>query len=159
MMRKMMSLLTVAALTVCLLAGCKDSGKTEPVNAKTCSYDEMVAYFTEQEFISKDSKPVDINATDGYLVDNTGGEMTDTAVADKAYDYDGLWLFWWDPENETDFTQVYNDMKVNANTILLGGGAKLLEVSAVNGAFAIAFSENYANKDAVLEAFEALESE
>ena len=159
MMRKLLSLFTAAALTVCLLSGCADGGKTKTVNAKTCSYDEMVEYLIGQEFISKDCKPVDINATDGYLVDNTGGEMTETAVADKAYDYDGLWLFWWDQENETDFTQVYNDMKVNANTILLGGGAKLLEVSAVNGAFAIAFSEDYANKDAVLEAFQALKGE
>ena len=50
----------------------------------------------------EDCEPVDINETTGYLTDNTNGEFTETKVADKAYDYDGLWLFWWDLENKVD---------------------------------------------------------
>ena len=34
-------------------------------------------------------------------------------MADKAYDYDGLWLFWWDQENKTDLYGNYESMAAN----------------------------------------------
>lgn len=151
---KMLAVLLVFMLLVVSMVAC--SSKPKEVNALTGSYDEMVEYLTEKGYISKDAKPVNINETKGYLTDNTGGEFTETHIADKANDYDGLWLFWWDQENQSDYYAVYNDMKVNAGTILLGGGAAMLPTSAQNGAFAIAFSEDFANKDAVIADFKGL---
>lgn len=147
-------LLIAAALG---LAGCGGS-KAKTVDPKTAAYDDMVAWLTDKGFIEKDAVPVDINETTGYLTDNTGGQFTEIQVADKACDYNGLWLFWWNPEGG-DYDQVFSDMANNAGTILLGGGAAFLETDAVNGAYAIAFSEDYTKKEDALKAFQELKSE
>ena len=88
-----------------------------------------------------------------------GGQFTETQVADKAYDYDGLWLFWWDQENQTEMYETYQSMGANQGTIVLGGGAAILQTEAKNGAYALAFSEDYEKKQDVVDAFEALENE
>ena len=80
-------------------------------------------------------------------------------MADKAYDYDGLWLFWWDQENQTEMYETYQSMGTNQGTIVLGGGAAILQTEAKNGAYALAFSEDYEKKQDVVDAFEALENE
>ena len=83
----------IAAVTVCgLVTGCSAKEEKIEVNASTSSYEDMVSYFEQEGFISEDCEPVNINETSGYLQDNTGGQFTETQVADKAYDYDGLWL-------------------------------------------------------------------
>lgn len=93
----------IAAVTVCgLVTGCSAKEEKIEVNTSTSSYEDMVSYFEQEGFISEDCEPVNINETSGYLQDNTGGQFTETQVADKAYDYDGLWLFWWDQENQTE---------------------------------------------------------
>ena len=93
----------IATATVCgMTAGCTPKEEKIEVNASTSPYEDMVDYFEQEGFILEDCEPVDINETTGYLTDNTNGEFTETKVADKAYDYDGLWLFWWDLENKTD---------------------------------------------------------
>lgn len=148
------ALLISAVLAMGVLTGC--GGKTP--NAGTATMDEMAAYFQEKGYIAKDAAPVNINETPGYLTDNTGGQFTDTVVADEAYDYDGIWLFWWDLENQTDNYETYESMTANSGTIVLEGGAAVLETSAKNGAFAIAFSEEYKDADKVLKDFQALES-
>lgn len=150
----------IAAVTLCgMLAGCAPKAEKLAVNASTASYEDMVKYLEQEGFITEGSEPVDINETAGYLKDNTGGEFTETKVADKAYDYDGLWLFWWDQENQTDMYEKYESMAVNGGTIVLGGGAAVLETEAKNGAYAIAFSEDYGKKQEAVDAFKALESE
>lgn len=150
----------IAAVTVCgLVTGCSAKEEKIEVNASTSSYEDMVSYFEQEGFISEDCEPVNINETSGYLQDNTGGQFTETQVADKAYDYDGLWLFWWDQENQTEMYETYQSMGANQGTIVLGGGAAILQIEAKNGAYALAFSEDYEKKQDVVDAFEALENE
>lgn len=150
----------IAAVTVCgLVTGCSAKEEKIEVNASTSSYEDMVSYFEQEGFISEDCEPVNINETSGYLQDNTGGQFTETQVADKAYDYDGLWLFWWDQENQTEMYETYQSMGANQGTIVLGGGAAILQTEAKNGAYALAFSEDYEKKQDVVDAFEALENE
>src|SRR5699024_11960757 len=67
----------------------------------TLSLHDALPIFEQEGLISEDCEPVDINETPGYLTDNTNGQFTETKVADKAYDYDGLWLFWWRSEEHT----------------------------------------------------------
>lgn len=149
----------IAVLSICgMMTGCTAKEEKIKVNASTSSYEDMVSYFEQEGFISEDCEPVDINETVGYLQDNTGGQFTETKVADKAYDYDGLWLFWWDQENQTELYENYQSMGVNQGTIVLEGGAAVLQTEAANGAYALAFSEDYEKKQDVIDAFEALKS-
>ena len=150
----------IATATVCgMTAGCTPKEEKIEVNASTSPYEDMVDYFEQEGFILEDCEPVDINETTGYLTDNTNGEFTETKVADKAYDYDGLWLFWWELENKTDLYGNYESMATNQGTIVLAGGAAVLETEAANGAYAIAFSEDYEKKQDAAKAFETLENE
>jgi len=144
--------LALLMLASCLVACAKDP---DPVNTKTCTYEEMVAYLTAKGYIAKDAKPVNINETEGYVTDNTGGEIPFVEIADKAEDYDGLWLFWW-KEGSDLYNNIYVNMAANAGTIVFMGGAAVISTDAQNGYFAIAFGENYAKKDAVLADFNAL---
>lgn len=157
MKKKMIRMVTVLlAMTAMLLSLTACGEKAPEVKTKTSSMQEMVAYLESKGYIEKGAKSVNINETTGYLKDNTGGQFTDTAVADEAYDYNGIWIFRWDLENPTEFEATYNDMKANSGVIVLKGGAAVLETAAQNGAFAIAFAPDFANKDAVLKDFEAL---
>ncbi len=157
-MKKLLSI--VLALALCLsLAACGEK-EPDPVNAKTCTYDEMVDYLTAKGFIAEGTTPVDINTTAGYVQDNTGGEMPFSTVADKAEDWGGLWLFWFDGANQSEcYTSNFANIAMNSGTIVIMGGANILQTAGYNGYFAIAFAEDYAQKDAALEAFNALPNE
>lgn len=150
-------LLMASLMAMCVLFGC--GGKTEVPNVKTAKMEDMVSYFQEKGYIKEEAQSVNINETSGYLTDNTGGEFTDTTVADEAYDYDGLYIFWWDLENPTENYENYESMGMNSGVIVIQGGAAIMETSAQNGAFAIAFSEDYADKDKVIEDFSSLSAE
>ena len=153
-MKKLLAIIRVALMAISCIACAKEP---TPVNTKTCSYQEMVDYLTAKGFISKDAKPVDINKTEGYVTDNTGGELPFADLADKAEDYDGLYLFWWDGKNNSQlFQDRYENMIINGNTIVVMGGACIMSVEEVNGYFAIAFKDGYAQKDTVLKAFKEL---
>ena len=84
-----------ALLSLVLVCGLAACGGAKAVDPKTCTYDEMVDYLTAKGYIPKDATPVDMLTTEGYLTDNTGGEIPFAPFADKAQDYDGLWLMWW----------------------------------------------------------------
>lgn len=146
--------LSLAAVLALGLTAC--GSKTKPVDPQSCTYDEMVDYLTQEGYISEDAAPVNINETQGYVTDHTGGTLSVVPVADRAEDYEGLWLFWWDLENQTDVYEMYQSMQSNSGTIVIQGGAAVLETAGRNGAFAIAFAPDYAQKDAALAAFEAL---
>lgn len=152
---KILSLLLAVAMCVNVLAAC---GVAQP-DTETATYDEVVAWLTAEGFIAKDAVPVDINTTAGYVTDFTGGSCPFAPVADKAYDYDGLWLFWWDLENPTDNYQYFMDLGMTGGAIIVSGGAGVLRLSALSGAYAIAFDADYAQKDAAREAFVALSAE
>lgn len=157
---KKLAAVFIAAVTVCgVMAGCTPKEEKMEVNASTSPYEDMVDYFVQEGFISKDCEPININETAGYLQDNTNGEFTETQVADKAYDYEGLWIFWWNQENKTKLYERYESMAANEGTIVLGGGAAVLKTEATNGAYALAFSEDYDKKQDVINAFEALKNE
>lgn len=151
------ALLAMLMLTACLSAcGSKD---TDPVNTAKCTYDEMVAYLTAKGYIAKDATPVDINSTEGYVQDNTGGEFPFVTIADKAEDFGGLWLFWWDTANPTENYDTYTSMASNGGMIVFMGGAAVMETKAHSGNFAIAFADGYAKADDVLADFSALPKE
>ena len=138
------------------MAACGKKDDAPDIKTSSSSQEDLVSYFQSKGYIDKDAKPVDINETTGYLTDNTGGDFKETAVADKASDYNGLWIFWWDQKEHSDRYEVYESMKVNSGAILLGGGAAVLQTEAQNGAFAIAFAKDYGKKDEVLQDFKAL---
>ena len=50
-------------------------------------------------------------------------------------------------------------MKVNDGTMMVDGGAAVLQSAARNGAYAIAFAPDYPQQEDVVAAFEALPSE
>ena len=154
---KRFAALLVSMLLALLLSAC--SSETAQPNARTASYDDMVAWLIQEGYISGQAHPIDINTTEGYVTDNTGGEFPTAVLADRAEDYDGLWLFWWDLENPTENNAVYQNLKVNAGMMMVGGGAAVLQSAAQNGAYAIAFAEDYPQADAVTAAFEALPSD
>ena len=139
-----------ALLSLVLVCGLAACGGAKAVDPKTCTYDEMVDYLTAKGYIPKDATPVDMLTTEGYLTDNTGGEIPFAPFADKAQDYDGLWLMWWDAAAPSEaYTNCFQNLAMN-------GGAAILETSAYNGNFAIAFGDGYAQKDAVMADFQGL---
>lgn len=145
----LLSLLLAASLAAC--------GGAKSVDPSTCTYDEMVAYLTDKGYISKDAQPVDINTAEGYVQDNTGGDFAVCEVADKAQDFGGLWLFWFDAANNSELYQSnFQNIAMNGGTIVIMGGAAILETAAYNGNFAIAFAGDYAQADAVTADFTAL---
>lgn len=154
---KILCLLMVLVLGAAMMTACSS---TPAPKTKTATYDEMVAWLTSKGYIAKDAAPVDINTTAGYVTDNTGGSFPYATLADKACDYNGLWLFWWDLSNkESETYSVYESMGNNSGFIVYAGGACVLQTEAYNGAFAIAFAADYAQKDAVLKDFKALTAE
>ena len=156
--RSLSALLALMVLTTSLSA-C-GSKEPDPVNTASCTYDEMTAYLTAKGYIAEGVAPVDINTTEGYVTDNTGGEMPFANVADKAEDFGGLWLFWWDAAGSSELYQSnFQNIAMNQGTIVIMGGACVLETAAYSGNFAIAFAEDYAQKDAVLADFKALPKE
>lgn len=155
---KMTKRLSCALLVLLLSISLAACGGKAP-NTATCSYDEMVSYLTGRGYIAKGTTPVDINVTAGYVTDNTGGDMPLATVADRAEDYGGLWLLWWDTANPSEAIEFHDNLDFFDGIIVVAGGACILETSAHSGAFAIAFAEDYAKRDAVLADFNALQNE
>lgn len=149
-------------LAVCLLgsafAGCGKKEAKAP-SAKTGSMEDVAEYLKAGGVIESTENPVNINETEGYVTDNTGGQFAVAALADKACDYDGVWLFWWDLENQTEAYEVYDSMKANAGVMVYMGGAAILETKAHKGAFAIAFAEGFEKEEKALELFNAMTEE
>ena len=54
------------------------------------------------------------------------------------------------------YTNCFQNLAMNGGAVVYMGGAAVLETAAYNGSFAIAFAENYAQKDAVTADFQAL---
>lgn len=153
-LRKILCLSLALLLLAVLFTACGEKAP-DPVNTNTCTYEEMVAYLTAKGYIAKDAKPVDINTTEGYVTDNTGGEIPYAAMADKAEDFGGLWLFHWEKDSEA-YNNVFVNAPANGNMLVYMGGACVLQAEAINGLYAVAFAEGYAQKDAVLADFNAL---
>lgn len=154
--RKQMTAVMLAAAAIAA-ALCACSKNTKVPDAGKASYEEVVSYLKDGGVISDDSNPIDINVTEGYVTDNTGGEFAVTQIADKAYDYNGLYLLWWDAANNSELYQNnFQYIEANGGVIVIGGGAAVMEPAAYKGCYAIAFSEDYAQRDAALELFHAM---
>ena len=145
--------LALLMLTICFTA-CGEKAP-DPVNTNTCSYEEMVAYLTAKGYIAEDCKSVNINETEGYVTDNTGGQIPYAVMADQAEDFGGLWLFHWEKDSDA-YNNVYVNAPSNGDMLVYMGGACILQAEAINGLYAVAFAEDYAQKDAVLADFKAL---
>jgi hypothetical protein len=165
MKRKWLALLAagLSALTVLSFAACSTNEGSSPEESKTrkeqvlefmdslnsievtgtnvyaTSYDDMVTYLKEQHVIDTTATGIDINATAGYVkkYDATYEEVV--KVADKAYDYNDVWLFWWDLSNNSEYTDTYTSMKNNSGNIVISGGQYSLPTTAYSGCYAIAF--------------------
>ena len=126
----------LALMLTLSLAAC---GGAKTVDPQTCTYDEMVAYLTAKGYIAKDAAPVDMLTTAGYVTDNTGGDMPFVPFADKAQDYDGLWLMWWDSAAPSEaYTSCFQNIAMNGGVIVYMGGAAVLPTAACSGNFAVA---------------------
>ena len=134
----------LALLLVCGLAACGGS-------------DGLTVEKGKLHMSTKAALPPYEITTEGYLTDNTGGDIPYGPFADKAQDYDGLWLMWWDAATPSEaYTNCFQNLAMNEGTIVYMGGAAVLETAAYNGSFAIAFGEGYAQKEAVTADFQAL---
>jgi hypothetical protein len=101
----------------------------------------MVAYLKEQNVITSDATPINISETAGYIKKNDGTYDDKRTFADKAYDYDGVWLFWWDIKGGSSNINVYDTMAYNDNVMVIGGGFYTLPATAYSGCYAIAFKD------------------
>ncbi len=156
--RTICALLALLVLTASFTAcGSKDP---DPVNTRTGSFDDMVTYLTEKGYIVKDTQPVDMLTTEGYITDNTDSEFPCAPFADRAEDYGGLWLMWWDAETPSDtYTSCFANIAMNGGIVVYMGGAAVMETAAYSGSFAIAFAEDYAKADEVIADFNNLPRE
>ena len=174
-LKRFFSLLVLFAL-VFTVASCKpednnnnNGEKKDELNAYSSAYDKVVDKLIEEEVIGEDVEPIDMNEVAGYLKDNgAGGEPNTEAVkiADVARDYDGIYLVWIklkNHDNDTSMKTVYDAMALNATdtsvTIVIGGGRYVLELSFLNGTYAIGFSDSVAEatKEKALEVFKAID--
>lgn len=110
-------------------------------NVYGSSYDEMVAYLIEKGVVDAAASPVDINATAGYFKKYDGTYDDFVATADKAYDYNGVYLFWWDIANGSEYFDYWSGLKTNSGTIIVAGGEYTLPMTTSGGCYAIAFKE------------------
>lgn len=63
------------------------------------------------------------------------------AIADKAYDYNGVWLFWWDIANGSEYFDYWSGLKTNSGTVVVAGGEYTIPMTTYSGCYAIAFKE------------------
>lgn len=110
-------------------------------NVYASSYDELVTYLTEKGVIDAAASPVDINTTAGYLKKYDGTYDDFVAIADKAYDYNGVWLFWWDIANGSEYFDYWSGLKTNSGTVVVAGGEYTVPTTIYSGCYAIAFKE------------------
>ncbi len=156
---KKTALFLLVLLAAVYLPACGNS-VSQPVNTIYGTYDDMVAYFVEKGYIAADCSPVDMLTTEGYVTDNTGGSIPCAPFADRAEDYDGLWLMWWDSSTPSEaYESCFANIAMNDGTVVYQGGAATIKTAAYNGNFAIAFADGYAQADTVLENFQSLPRE
>lgn len=112
-------------------------------NVYVSDYDDVVSYLQGKGVLSSDTDPVNIIETAGYLWDGSTYAVSTEAVAfaDKAYDYDGVWLIWWDISNGSQYEDVYTSMANNSGSIVVNGGQYSCPTSSYSGFYAIAFKD------------------
>lgn len=131
------------------------------LNAYESSWEDMVAHLTEQGVIASDATQVDMLTTPGYLKMYDGTFNDTYAFADKAVDFGGVYLMWWNLAEPTSAYDCYTGMLNNSGNIVVMGGMYVVNATATPyGSFAIAFAEGYdetakINALAVMDAVDA----
>ena len=138
-----------------------ENAKAPGLNAFESSWEDMVAHLTEKGVISADAAQVDMLATAGYLKKYDGTFEDTYAFADKAIDFGGVYLIWWNLAEPTAAYDCYSSMQMNGGTIVVMGGMYTVNATPVaSGSFALAFAEGYdeAAKTAALDVFNAIDA-
>lgn len=114
------------------------------LNTYESSWDEMVAYLTEQGVIAADATQTDMLTTTGYLKKYDGTFEETYAFADKAVDFGGVYLCWWDLVNTSSAYECYAGLAQNSGNIVVSGGMYVVSVKFTQyGSYAISFAEDY----------------
>lgn len=121
-----------------------ESAVAPGLNIYESGWDDMVAHLTEQGVISADAEQVDMLTTAGYLKKYDGTYEETYAFADKAVDFGGVYLVWWNLVEPTDAYSCYTAMIQNSGSIVVNAGMYFVPVVFTNyGSFAIGFAEDY----------------
>lgn len=131
-----------------------DNVQIEGLNAFTSSYEDVAAA------LGLSGEGVDMLTNPGYVKKYDGTYDEAMAFADKAIDFGGVGLVWFDLVNGSEYTENYNAMAVNSGVIVIMGGMYTVSTDANNGAFALCFAEGCdeqvkADKIAALKAIDA----
>lgn len=130
------------------------------LNTYESSWEDMVAHLTANGVIAADAAQVDMLTTPGYLKMYDGTFNDTYAFADKAVDFGGVYLMWWNLAEPTAAFDCYTGMLNNGGTIVVMGGMYTVPaVATASGSYAIAFAEGYdeAAKTAALDVFNAID--
>lgn len=137
------------------------NAKAPGLNTYESSWEDMVAHLTEKGVIAADAAQVDMLTTPGYLKKYDGTFEDVWNFADKAVDFGGVYLCWWNLAEPTDAYSCYTGMLQNSGNIVVQGGMYVVNAIATPyGSFAIAFAEGYdetakTNALAVMDAIDA----
>lgn len=138
-----------------------ESATASGLNTYESSWEDMVAHLTENGVISAEATQVDMLTTAGYLKMYDGTFNDTYAFADKAVDFGGVYLIWWNLAEPTSAYDCYTSMMNNNGTIVVMGGMYTVYATPVaSGSYALAFAEDYDEtaKAAALQVFQAIDA-
>lgn len=101
-----------------------DNVQIEGLNAFTATYEEMAAA------LGLTGDGVDMMTNPGYVRKYDGTRDDVMAFADKAYDFGGVGLVWFDLVNGTEYMSNYSAMAVNSGVIVIMGGMYTVSTDA-----------------------------
>lgn len=130
------------------------------LNTYESGWEDMVAHLTTNGVIAADAAQIDMLTTPGYLKMYDGTFNDTYAFADKAVDFGGVYLMWWNLAEPTTAYDCYTGMLNNGGYIVVMGGMYSTPFAATaSGSFAIAFAEGYDEtaKTAALDVFNAID--
>lgn len=130
------------------------------INAYKTDYDQMVAYLQKEGIIDVDAQAVDMNTTAGYANKYDGTKEDVVAFADKANDYNGVQLIWFDLLGGSEYASNCSALTFNDGVIPVMGGMYTISTGAYNGSYALAFAEGYdeTKMAAACDALKAIEN-
>lgn len=119
------------------------------VNTFYTGYDDMITYLKAQGVISSTATAVNMLSSStgkGYFIPNgqtaPDAAYSNTTFANKAYDYDGVYVLWYDLllMEESSLKGEFDQLPARGK-IIAGGGAYLLDADkiVVSGSYAICF--------------------
>lgn len=116
--------------------------KVDGLNAYNSSFDEVVTFLKSEGVIADDADGIDMNETAGYVRKYDGTMEEVMAFCDKAVDYNGVGIVWFDLLGNTQFMENYNAMESNSGTIPIRGGMYTVSTNLVRGSYALVLGES-----------------